>query len=86
MGLWTIDADGTGLTPIVTGTDGRDENADWSPDGSRIVYNHLEPATGVRSLRLMNADGSGVTTLSYPVNANRNNNIVGPDWGQPLTP
>ena len=83
VGLWTIDADGTGLTPIVTGTGGRDENADWSPDGSRIVYNHLEPATGVRSLRLMNADGSGVTTLSYPINAGRNNNIVGPDWGTP---
>ena len=79
-GLWTIDADGTGLTPIGsdTGGPGRDKEADWSPDGSRIVYTHLEP--GVNSLRVMNADGSGVTTL-----LSNSDKYVEPDWGLPST-
>ena len=82
-GLWTIDADGTGLTPIITGTGGRDQDADWSPDGSRIVFTHFD-ATGISSLRVMNADGSGVTTLLS--DARGRTQFVAPDWGQPDTP
>ena len=78
-GLWTINADGTGLAPIIYGTGDRYEDFDWSPDGSRIVY--FDPSTG--SLRVMNADGSGITTL---LSNHAGNNYVGPDWGQPFTP
>lgn len=78
-GLWTINADGTGLAPIIYGTGDRYEDSDWSPDGSRIVY--FDPSTG--SLRVMNADGSGITTL---LSNHAGNNYTGPDWGQPVAP
>ena len=80
--LWTIDADGTGLTPVVTNTGGRDEEGDWSPDGSRIVYRHFEPKTGGNSLRVMNADGSGVKTLLSDVEGGQFQSL---DWGLPST-
>jgi Tol biopolymer transport system component len=78
-GLWTINADGTGLAPIIYGTGDRYEDSDWSPDGSRIVY--FDPSTG--SLRVMNADGSGITTL---LSNHAGNNYTGLDWGQPVAP
>jgi Tol biopolymer transport system component len=78
MGLWTINADGTGLTPIVTSNVGSAEWGEWSPDGSRIVFNNFH--SGVNSLRVMNADGSGVTTLLS--NSVGNSGGYGlPDWG-----
>ncbi len=81
LGLWTIGADGTGLTPIITDAVGGDQEGDWSPDGSRIVYINFN--AGVNSLRVMNADGSGVTTL---LTGEGEPSLYGSlDWGMPKT-
>ncbi len=79
-GLWTIAADGTGLTPVINSTGGHNEDADWSPDGSRIVFTHFED--GISSLRVMNADGSDVTTLLSDVEGGQFQSL---DWGLPST-
>jgi Tol biopolymer transport system component len=49
------------ITQLTTGP-GDDETAEWSPDGSRLVFQRSD-ATGV-SVFVMNADGSGLTKLS----------------------
>jgi Tol biopolymer transport system component len=40
MRLYTVDADGRGLRPLTTprGNDDGDSEADWSPDGRRLVF------------------------------------------------
>ncbi len=83
--VWAIDADGTGLTRITSqGITPWDQYAAWSPDGSRIVFTYIDPGTGVRSLRVTNTDGSGVTTL---LSATEGQRFVfqSPDWGPPRT-
>jgi WD40 repeat protein len=79
-GLWTVATDGTGLSPVINSTGGHNEDADWSPDGSRIVFTHLED--GIDSLRVMNADGSDVSTLLSDVEGNQFQSL---DWGLPST-
>jgi len=82
--VWAIDADGTGLTRIISqGTSMPAQYAAWSPDGSRIVFTYIDPGTGVRSLRVTNTDGSGVATLLST--EGQTFQFQSPDWGLPRT-
>jgi len=54
--LFTMNADGTGVTQIATDSSGN--AAGFSPDGTRIVYKST-----ATSLTVINADGTGATPL-----------------------
>ena len=62
--LFVMNADGTGvrkLTHPPSGTE--DVNADWSPDGSRIVFARA-PSSGVHSIWVVKPDGTGLRRLT----------------------
>jgi Tol biopolymer transport system component len=59
IGLWVMNADGTGQTQITTGP--RDNQPDWSPDAAKIVFVH-----GADSIYTINPDGSGLAPLTSP--------------------
>jgi WD40 repeat protein len=58
--VWSINADGTGLTRLTraSGPDAHDFDATWSPDGKQIAYRH-ERNSGYPEIWVMNADGWG---------------------------
>ncbi len=61
--IYFINPDGSGVAPVlqqslnVTG-------ASWSPDGTRIVFTTGDRFPGGGAIRLVNADGSGLTQLT----------------------
>ena len=66
-GLYTMRPDGTDVTllsvPVFTELTGTDPDQDlasatWSPDGSRIYYNHYDDRARATQAWVMNADGS----------------------------
>ena len=63
--LFTIAPDGAGERQITHGA-GAAVDADWSPDGRRIVFEYDRPNENGCAIRLANADGSGVKDLSGP--------------------
>jgi Tol biopolymer transport system component len=64
-GVYTANADGTGLTKL--NEDG--QYPDWSPDGTRVVY--MADRDGNHELSIMNADGTGETNLTrHPASDN----------------
>jgi Tol biopolymer transport system component len=42
-GLYTINGDGSGLTPVVTGISIKEGSISWSPDGKRLVFIGSQP-------------------------------------------
>ena len=54
-----MNADGSGKTRVSFAGGGRNEQANWSPDGSKIAYSH-----GPGNLWVVNADGTNETNLS----------------------
>jgi Tol biopolymer transport system component len=72
--LYTIGADGTGLTKISDGT-AADTMADFSPDGSRLAFYAQDPSYAIH-LMVSQADGTGRAIV--PVAAGGNAPSV--DW------
>jgi Tol biopolymer transport system component len=89
-GLWTIGVDGTGLSRINAPCDWVSAgqpclpddqiDADWSPDGSRIVFHGFH--SGLNSLRVMNADGSG-SVRTIVSGSGEPDLYESLDWGMP---
>jgi Tol biopolymer transport system component len=65
IGIWRIDADGDGLVQL-TDPKGMDGEAQWSPDGSSILFVRHQDGSGGRpttGIFLMNPDGSHARDL-----------------------
>jgi len=60
--LYTINTDGSGLMDITNTSTLREENADWSSDGSRIVYAGSD--SNGSFIYSINPDGSGKTQIT----------------------
>ena len=54
--VWTMNADGSNDVQRTSG--GHAYNVSWSPDGTKLVFDRLNPATGSYQLFIMSADGS----------------------------
>ena len=60
-GLWVVNGDGTGEHRL---TSGLDTYPEWSPDGTRILFNRFkDQSRSWQQLWVMNADGSGQRML-----------------------
>ena len=68
-GLCTVNADGTKVTPLISGG----QEPSWSPDGTKILYSEGTFTEG--ALRVMNADGTNDTVVA----ANSDNGDWSPD-------
>jgi hypothetical protein len=55
--IFSINPDGSGITPLTTSSLSTDSAPGWSADGATIVYLEQQ-CCGVRNLRVMNFDGS----------------------------
>ncbi|HET7271736.1 MAG TPA: hypothetical protein VFI90_11695 [Rubrobacter sp.] len=70
LGIYTITTRGTGLRHV---TFGNDFVPDWSPDGTRLVFENYNRGTDTHTISTVNANGSGLTPLrsgwfiGYPV-------------------
>jgi WD40 repeat protein len=60
-GLWTIGADGSGLSQLTGTPDGAPA---WSPDGGSIVFSRFDSDTGQDHLWKMDADGGNQVQLT----------------------
>jgi Tol biopolymer transport system component len=67
-GIYTIrTSDGRGLTRITSNPGGDDSPADYSPDGSRLVFLRIgpgRPATAKHALFVINLDGTGLHRIT----------------------
>ena len=59
--LYTMNANGTGLTQLTTGPGSSDRGA-WSPDGTKIAF--MSNRSGSWHIYVMNANGSGVVQVT----------------------
>ena len=62
--LYVVRVDGTGLYRI-TGWGTRVGQADWSPDGTRIVFENVGDYLGPADVYTVRADGRGLTRLTH---------------------
>jgi TolB protein len=60
--VYRINADGSGLTQLTHSHGFDNDNASWSPDGSKIVLKRQ--GSGEYAIWIMNADGSGLKRLT----------------------
>ena len=62
-GLFTVKADGTGLTAVATFGDGIVTDPSWSPDGTHLVFARVVSPV-IHELYRINVDGTGLTRLT----------------------
>jgi Tol biopolymer transport system component len=79
--LLLINADGTGQTILTTGNTIRDNNPEYSPDGSKIAFDRT-PSSGQTDIFVMNADGTNphAVTSGGPLTAPDTNVNSDPTW------
>jgi Tol biopolymer transport system component len=84
--IWLINADGSGATSLtkLTAPGTSNEEPVWSPDGSKIAFASFraldgsDSSNGVRNIWVMNADGSGATSVTKLTAANSDSDQ--PSW------
>jgi TolB protein len=64
--IYTMNANGSGLTRLTSTPNVFDSEPDWSPDGSKIVFTRMNTNYEDEQLWLMNADGSDLHALGVP--------------------
>ncbi|CAN5816888.1 hypothetical protein BH18ACT6_BH18ACT6_26430 [soil metagenome] len=75
--IYTVDSTVPSAAPVRLTTDGKsNENPDWSPDGSQIVYDSFL-STNQPTIHVMNAEGTGITQISSTPCCNRD---FQPNW------
>jgi hypothetical protein len=77
--LWTVDAAGGEPTPSTDpGDPGTSYEADWSPDGTQVVFHYFSPDLPTIELRVVGADATHRATL-WAAPPTFGPNL--PDWG-----
>jgi len=82
--VWIMDADGQHPHALTSGPAPKDQVADWSPDGSKIVFH--AGGFGSGGIWVMNADGSGQHQLSGCGPNDPSPCATGDDWGPTWSP
>ena len=80
LNIWTMNADGSGQTPLTKLNNASADPGAWSPDGTRIVYlserafdgSDNQDTNSVLNVWLMQADGSGSVPLTTLTKADSN--------------
>jgi TolB protein len=80
--LWVVDIAGGDPVALTSPTDpGISMEGDWSSDGSQIVYVYFAPGMDHNELRVVDADGTNMTTLWAP-GPGEGGGAETPDWGR----
>lgn len=74
LGVLVMNADGTGVTRLTSGSDYSESNPSWSPDGARLVFTSDRDLN--RELYSVAVDGSGLKRLTTSPNVDDE-----ADWG-----
>lgn len=83
--IYTINPDGTGLTDITNTPSFDEQSLDWSPDGSRIVFDgQAYPPPADSDVYVMNRDGSGKVDITQNASAYEDNSLWSPDGSRIL--
>ena len=82
--VYVANADGSGGHAITTGPEPKDQVADWSPDGSKIVFSKGWFGSG--GIWTTNADGSGARQLTGCGSSDPMPCAAGDDWGSSWSP
>ena len=82
--VWVANADGSGAHAITSGPEPKDQVADWSPDGTKIVF--TRGWFGSEGIWTMNADGSGAHQLTGCGASDPTPCPGGDDWGSSWSP
>jgi len=82
--IWIMDADGSHQHPITTGPAPKDQVADWSPDGSKIVF--TVGYIGSAGIWTIDADGSNPRQLTGCSASDPSPCPGGDDWGTAWSP
>jgi len=80
--LWLVNADGTNRRQLFSeGPAYGDGQANWSPDGSRVIFRRCNNAKEECSIYTVKPDGHGLTQITQPTqNAKTNNADVKPEF------
>src|SRR5215831_14350833 len=74
-----MNADGSGLTDLTGNRNGCDATPSFTPDGSRIVVEHLDDSTGADAIWTMNLSGAGRHLITSGTGSGVTDPEVSPD-------
>jgi Tol biopolymer transport system component len=76
--LYVVNLDGSGLRKIASG-DFYPGDADWSPDGTRIVYEASDPRSPFGGVWIVGSDGSGLRNVAATTSGGFADPVWSPD-------
>ncbi len=75
--VWIVNADGTGLHQLFTGTS-VEQSVAWSPDGTQLAFARKTSTDEKFDIYVSNADGSNVQNITNSISIDE----VFPSWGR----